>query len=193
MRVIAGTARRLLLKTIPGDETRPTTDKIKETLFNMINFDLPGARFLDLYAGSGAIGIEALSRGAVKAVFVENSTKAAACIRDNLEHTHFTQEGELIVADALAALTRLEHTMKEPFDIIFMDPPYDRGLEQSALRYLGSSRHENEDTLFIVEMSGKADIDIFDSLGYEIIKVKEYKSNKHVFMKLTSRGGGICL
>ena len=193
MRVIAGTARRLLLRTIPGDETRPTTDKIKETLFNMINFDLPGARFLDLYAGSGAIGIEALSRGAVKAVFVENSTKAAACIRDNLEHTHFTQEGELIVADAVAALARLERTAGAPFDIIFMDPPYDKGLEQSALRYLSSSALADEDTVFIVEMSIKADIDILGTLGYEIIKVKEYKSNKHVFMKLTSRGGGICL
>ncbi len=187
MRVIAGTARRLLLRTIPGDETRPTTDKIKETLFNMINFDLPGARFLDLYAGSGAIGIEALSRGAVKAVFVENSTKAAACIRDNLEHTHFTQEGELIVADAVAALARLERTAGAPFDIIFMDPPYDKGLEQSALRYLSSSALADEDTVFIVEMSIKADIDILGTLGYEIIKVKEYKSNKHVFLRLAQK------
>ena len=183
MRVIAGSARRLLLKTIPGDETRPTTDKIKETLFNMINFDLPGARFLDLFAGSGAIGIEALSRGAKKAVFVENSTKAAACIRENLEHTHFTQESDLIVADAVSALARMERTAGEPFDIIFMDPPYDKGLEQGVLQYLKNSALADEDTMFIVEMSLKADIDIFEQLGYVIVKVKEYKSNKHVFLK----------
>ena len=81
MRVIAGSARRLLLKTIEGMETRPTTDRIKETLFNMLQNDLYGCTFLDLFAGSGGIGIEALSRGAKHAVFVEKNPKAAACIR----------------------------------------------------------------------------------------------------------------
>lgn len=80
MRVIAGTAKRLPLKTVPGDGTRPTTDRIKETLFNMIQHELYETRFLDLFAGSGGIGIEALSRGASKAVFVENNRKAAKCI-----------------------------------------------------------------------------------------------------------------
>ena len=84
MRVIAGTARSLPLKTIDGPETRPTTDRIKETLFNMLQMDVPGCRFLDLYAGSGAIGIEALSRGARQSVFVEHNPKAAQCIRENL-------------------------------------------------------------------------------------------------------------
>ena len=80
MRVIAGTARRLQLKTIEGLETRPTTDRIKETLFNMLSFEIEGSRFLDLFSGSGGIGIEALSRGAREAVFVEQNRKAAACI-----------------------------------------------------------------------------------------------------------------
>jgi len=87
MRVIAGSARRLLLKTVEGMETRPTTDRIKETLFNIIQKDLYGCVFLDLFAGSGAIGIEALSRGAKKAVFIDNGSRQISCIRDNLRTT----------------------------------------------------------------------------------------------------------
>ena len=87
MRVIAGTARRLQLKTIEGDGTRPTTDRIKETLFNMLQYDLAECRFLDLFSGSGAIGIEALSRGAKRAWFVENNPAAVKCIKENLQFT----------------------------------------------------------------------------------------------------------
>ena len=84
MRVIAGTARRLNLKTVPGMETRPTTDRIKETLFNILQPEMTDCRFLDLFSGSGGIGIEALSRGAAYAVFAEKNPKACSCIRDNL-------------------------------------------------------------------------------------------------------------
>ena len=87
MRVIAGKARRIQLKTVPGMETRPTTDRIKETLFNVLQTELYSARFLDLFSGSGAIGIEALSRGCEMAVFVENNRNAAECIRENLKAT----------------------------------------------------------------------------------------------------------
>ena len=93
MRVIAGSARRLLLKTIEGLDTRPTTDRIKETLFNMLQPQIPGCFFLDLFSGSGAIGIEALSRGARKAVFIENNPKAVECIRENLSCTHLEEGG----------------------------------------------------------------------------------------------------
>ena len=91
MRIIAGTARSLPLKTIEGLETRPTTDKIKETLFNMLQNDVPGCYFLDLFAGSGQIGLEAISRGALYAVFIENNRKAAKCIEDNIAFTKFTK------------------------------------------------------------------------------------------------------
>ena len=80
MRVIAGSARRLPLKTVPGMDTRPTTDRVKETLFNILNPELPGCRFLDLFAGTGQMGLEAVSRGAKAAVFVENNKKAASCV-----------------------------------------------------------------------------------------------------------------
>ena len=97
MRVIAGKARRLNLKTIPGTDTRPTTDRIKETLFNILQPELLECRFLDLFAGSGGIGIEALSRGASYAVFVEKNPKAAACIRENLAFTKLAEDGIIIV------------------------------------------------------------------------------------------------
>ena len=106
MRVIAGSARSLPLKTPAGLETRPTTDRIKETLFNMIQSGLYGCRFLDLYSGSGAIGIEALSRGAQKAVFVEQQKKALSCIRENLAFTHL--DGVVMGSSVEAALPRLE-------------------------------------------------------------------------------------
>lgn len=96
MRVIAGSARRLLLKTIEGMDTRPTTDRIKETLFNMLNTQIPGCTFLDLFSGSGAIGIEALSRGAKQAFFVESNPEAVSCIRENLSRTHL-EEGALVL------------------------------------------------------------------------------------------------
>ena len=96
MRVIAGKCRSLPLKTVPGRQTRPTTDRIKETLFNMLQPYLPDARFLDLFAGSGAIGIEALSRGAERAWFVEQNKAAADCIRQNLKFTKLEQQAVLL-------------------------------------------------------------------------------------------------
>ena len=108
MRVIAGTARRLPLVTPKGMETRPTTDRIKETLFNILQNDLPGCHFLDLFAGSGAIGIEALSRGAAKAVFVDNSKEALSCIRQNLEKTHLADRAIVIGQDCAGAIHALD-------------------------------------------------------------------------------------
>ena len=119
MRIIAGTARSLPLKTIEGLETRPTTDKIKETLFNMLQNDVPGCYFLDLFAGSGQIGLEAISRGALYAVFIENNRKAAKCIEDNIAFTKFTKESRLLTTDVISGISSLEG--KYTFDIIFMD------------------------------------------------------------------------
>ena len=108
MRIIAGKARRLPLKTVPGLDTRPTSDRIKETLFNILQADIPDCRFLDLFSGSGAIAIEALSRGAAYAVLVEQSREAAECMRENLNFTKTADRAELIKSDALTALRRME-------------------------------------------------------------------------------------
>ena len=182
MRVIAGTARRLQLKTIPGDDTRPTTDRIKETLFNMIQFDIPGCRFLDLFGGSGGIAIEALSRGAGKAVIVERNPKAVNVIRDNLLHTHLEAQAEVIAGDAFSALQRLQRNEEKAFDIIFLDPPYGQGLEDRALDMLRGSALADERTLFIIELKIDADIARFEKMGYKILKVKQYKTNQHIFL-----------
>ena len=99
MRVIAGTARRLPLKTIAGKDTRPTTDRIKETLFNILQNDIYGVRFLDVFAGSGGIGIEALSRGAAYAAFIEQNRAAVDCIRDNLRFTHLDGQASVMQSD----------------------------------------------------------------------------------------------
>lgn len=181
MRVIAGSARRIQLKTIEGLGTRPTTDRIKETLFNMIQNRLMGTSFLDLFSGSGAIGIEALSRGAAKAVFLENNPKAAECIRQNLKATHLEEKAEVLVCDVLAGLKRLEDRGCH-FDTVFMDPPYHMAWEQKILDYFKDSRMIDEDTLIITEAALETDFSYVADMGYVIEKNKEYKTNKHVFL-----------
>lgn len=181
MRVIAGKARRLNLKTVPGDHTRPTTDRIKETLFNILQPDLPGCRFLDLFAGSGGIGIEALSRGARSAVFVDNHPKAAACIRDNLSTTRLADQAQVLMCDAAGALARLSG--RGAFDIIFMDPPYRMDLEKKMLTLLAGSDLVDEDTMIIVEAALDTPFDYLDELGYELTRRKEYKTNAHMFIR----------
>ena len=164
MRIIAGTARSLPLKTIEGLETRPTTDKIKETLFNMLQNDVPGCYFLDLFAGSGQIGLEAISRGALYAVFIENNRKAAKCIEDNIAFTKFTKESRLLTTDVISGISSLEG--KYTFDIIFMDPPYRQGLEEDVLRFLSKSSVLKPDTMIIVEASLDTDFSYLDELGF---------------------------
>ena len=189
MRVIAGKCRSLPLKTVPGRQTRPTTDRIKETLFNMLQPYLPDARFLDLFAGSGAIGIEALSRGAERAWFVEQNKAAADCIRQNLKFTKLEQQAVLLPMEAHAALQSLQG--QEPFDCIFMDPPYDKGLEKDVLYAFRDASFIGEDTLIIVEASLNTDFDWAEDAGYEILKKKIYKTNVHVFLTPKSKHEGV--
>ena len=180
MRVIAGSARRLPLKTVEGMDTRPTTDRIKETLFNMIQNDIYGCTFLDLFGGSGAIGIEALSRGAEEAVFVEKNPKAAACIRDNLKTTHLGDRACVMNCDVFEALGRLEG--RSAFRFIFMDPPYNQQLEEKVLRVLADSSLLDEDTVVIVEASKETEADYLSGLGLVLRREKVYKTNKHLFI-----------
>ena len=181
MRVIAGSARSLRLKTLDGLDTRPTIDRIKETLFNIIGASIYDSVFLDLFGGSGGIGIEALSRGAKEAVFVENNPRAMACIRDNLKFTRLESKAVTLTADYMDALRRLEGD--KIFDFIFMDPPYDRGLEREALRFLSDSSQVYEDTVIIVEASRNTDFSYADDLGFTVFREKIYKTNKHVFLE----------
>ena len=181
MRVIAGSAKRLQLKTIDGMDTRPTTDRIKETLFNMISAYIADSNFLDLFSGSGAIGIEALSRGAACAVFVEQSKKAMECIKENLKYTKLSDRAKTYETDVLNALSRMEGNII--FEYIFMDPPYNQLLEKRVLEYLSSSTLLSGDGIIIVEASLETDFSYVEELGFVIMKEKEYKTNKHVFLE----------
>ena len=164
MRIIAGKGRSLPLKTIEGIDTRPTTDRIKETLFNMLQYEIADCRFLDLFAGSGQIGLEAVSRGAKEAVFVESGKKAAACIQDNINFTQFNDQCRLMQMDVMAAIRSLEG--KGTFQIIFMDPPYNQELEKDVLMLLSKSTLVDEDTVIIVEASLKTGFEYLEELGF---------------------------
>lgn len=177
MRVIAGTCRSLPLVTPEGDETRPTTDRIKETLFNMLQADVPNAVFYDFFSGSGGIGIEALSRGAKHAYFIDNNKNAIACLKQNLQFTKLSDQATVHFRDALGAIPFLQ----EKADIIFMDPPYALSIESAIMQMLKNSTILKEDTLLIIEAEKDRDFSEIEQLGYEIIKEKIYKTNKHVF------------
>ena len=161
---------------------RPTQDRIKETLFNILNPYLADCRFLDLFSGSGAIGIEALSRGAKDVILVEQNADSLACIKENLKSTKLTEEARVLAMDVFRAIPQLEAEGK-PFDIIFMDPPYDNDLEKRVLECLGNSCLVNEDTLIVVEASSQTDFSYLESFGFEMFREKNYKNNKHVFIQ----------
>lgn len=181
MRIIAGKGRSLPLKTIEGMDTRPTTDRIKETLFNMLQSFLADCEFLDLFAGSGQIGLEAVSRGASRAVFVENGKRAAECIRDNISFTKFDDQCTLMNMDVMSALHQLEG--KAHFDVIFMDPPYGKQLEKEVLTYLSRSKMIDDGSLIVVEASLDTEFDYLEELGFFVDKLKVYKTNEHAFIR----------
>ena len=181
MRVIAGKAKRLQLKTLPGLDTRPTTDRIKETLFNMIQSEIYDVNFLDLFAGSGGIGIEALSRGAKYAVFVDSNRKAVDIIKDNLNNTHLSEQSEVLNMTAEAALKRLSG--KYLFDVVFMDPPYNKGLEIAILNNQNFYDILSDNALIIIEASLETVINPDIIPGFRLNKEKIYKTNKHIFLE----------
>lgn len=171
--------------TPSGNDTRPTTDKIKETLFNILQFELQGAVFLDIFAGSGAIGIEALSRGADRAVFVDSGREAINCITANVRKCRFTDHCDIVNADAKNTgvyVPRL-HLQEDEKLIIFMDPPYEKDLELPVLKNLSESGIIREDTLIIVEEALRYELKLPAELGLKISKTKEYKNQKHMFIR----------
>ena len=152
-------------------EAKGALDRFKETLFNMIQPFIADSRFLDLFAGSGGIGIEALSRGASCCVFVEQQRKAAECIRENLAFTRLKDSATLLVTDAVSAVRKLNG--EEAFSWIFMDPPYGKGLEFQVLEALQGTTLVDEETRIIIEESLDVTWEQAEALGYEIIKEKK--------------------
>lgn len=179
MRVIAGAAKGHTLQTVDGLQTRPTTDRIKETLFNIIAFDLPECSFLDLCAGSGAIGIEALSRGAAEAVFVEADAACAAVIAANLAHTKLAERARLLQTDVLAALDRLAAEGRS-FDLIYFDPPYAAGLYAPVLEKIAETGLLRADGRLIAEHSAKDALTL--PQGLCLLREKVYKTTILTFL-----------
>lgn len=172
MRVIAGEARGHKLETLKGNATRPTMDKVKGAIFNMIAPNICDSCVLDLFAGSGALGIEALSRGAQRAVFVDKSRDSIGIIKKNLEHTKLKEKSLVINSDALEAVLRLKDSELK-FDIIFIDPPYNKKIAQKALIFLESNGILKDKGIIIVEHS--KDEDLPDYVGkFKKQKFRQY-------------------
>ena len=181
MRVIAGECRSIPLKTPAGDDiTRPTQDIIKETLFNMIQGDVPGSVMIDLFAGSGQIGIEALSRGATKAYFIDNGREPIKCITDNVTKCKLQDRSVILKQDAVAGL---QSVFEKHIDIVFMDAPYLKGYEKNVLKQLAVMRYVDKDTIIIIEADKKDDFSYTEEVGFEITRRKEYKGNMHLFLR----------
>jgi 16S rRNA (guanine966-N2)-methyltransferase len=155
MRVIAGTYRSRILKSLKGLALRPTSDRLRETLFNVLGPAVSGSRFLDLFAGTGAVGIEAISRGASEVVFIENHAPAAALIRKNLDLLGVRAGATVLGVDALRGLEMLAASRKggdSPFDFVFLDPPYAAKEEYTrVLRFLGSAPFLTPGSIVIAE------------------------------------------
>lgn len=150
MRVIGGKYRGRRLRTVEGLDVRPTSDRLRETLFNILAPRIEGSRFLDICAGSGAVGIEALSRGASEVIFIERSRRACSVIRANLEAVGAGREAVIVSRDAEPALTQFAGDFRE-FDIAFLDPPYASEVYGRVMSLLGRGELLSEDAIVIVE------------------------------------------
>lgn len=147
MRVISGTAGGRRLKELQGMDTRPTTDKVKESLFNIIQFEIEGRKVLDLFGGTGQLGIEALSRGAEHCTFVEQRRDAIALIRENVKYCDLQNQARIVQGESLSFLT----TCREKFDVIFLDPPYQTDLLDRSLELITKFDILNEHGIIICE------------------------------------------
>ena len=171
MRVITGKARGVQLKTPEGMLTRPTADRVKEALFSIINFDLPGASVLDLFGGTGQLGIEALSRGANSAVFVDQREDACKIIRENLRRTKLESQGKVVRSDYLDFLRR----NREKFDIILLDPPYAEVFLENALKCITEIDILKSDGIIVAERPLEKELP-FEFEGFT--RSKDYKYGK---------------
>lgn len=158
MRIISGKAKGQRLKVPKGQALRPTAARVKEALFDILPHDLSGWKVLDLFAGTGNLSLEALSRGAAEVVLVDGSRNAVQTIRDNLRRLGFTEKASVWAAPVLKSLRALARRGRK-FNLVFLDPPYEKGIVKSAMRTLGEIDLVEEDGVVIVEHSVREEID----------------------------------
>ncbi|RCW62008.1 16S rRNA (guanine(966)-N(2))-methyltransferase RsmD [Halanaerobium sp. ST460_2HS_T2] len=178
MRIIAGKAGGLKLKSLKGKDVRPTLDRVKESMFNIIAFYLPGAEILDLFSGFGSLGIEALSRGAGRADFVEINKSHLNIIKDNLKKARLFDEAELFKQDAYLYLKNCS----TKYDLIFMDPPYEKNMTSEAIKLILDNKLLKENGLIISEKSAAEEVEEFNELS--IFKNKRYGNSLLTIYKL---------
>ena len=176
MRVISGKSRGTSLYSLEGNHTRPTTDRVKESMFSIINFNIPDSIVLDLFSGSGALGIEAISRGAKKCYFVESSKQAADIVKKNIEKTNSGENAVLKIMDFKSFLTSVD----EKFDVILLDPPYNKKMCDEAMEIIYERRLLNDGGVIMCETEYN------EVITTQFTKKKEYKYGKtmlSVFVK----------
>lgn len=171
LRVIAGTARGQNLSAVPGDSTRPITDRVKESLFNIISVDIQDAVFLDLFAGTGAVGIEALSRGAAWVRFVDRHHLAVQTVRKNLQRTKLTDRAEVLQMDAFAVL---EQASERRFDYVYIAPPQYKGIWKMALHKVDARPDLLNEFAWVI-----AQIDPVEDEGVELINLEEFDRRRY--------------
>jgi 16S rRNA (guanine(966)-N(2))-methyltransferase RsmD len=171
MRIISGEFRGRRLDTLPGLNTRPTSEKAKEALFSIIQFEIEGRKVLDLFAGSGQLGLEALSRGARECVFVEADRAAAAIVKANIERCEAGDRAKLLNADFRSALRR----SNDPYDIIFIDPPYESAYREEALGLIDKFDILSETGIIIIESDKRSDMP--ETVG-KLIRGRQYLYGK---------------
>ena len=170
MRIISGSSRGIKLNTIEGVDTRPTTDRIKENIFNLINFEIADSVVIDLFSGSGALGLECSSRGAKDVTLVDNSRKCEKIIKENIKNTNLSSNTKFVLSDAGSFLRRLGESS---VDIIMMDPPYLKGFINPLIEEIVNLNILNEDGLIVIEHDFKDEIN-YDEGHLEIHKFKKY-------------------
>jgi len=184
LRVISGKCKGKKLFTFKGLSLRPTSDRVKESIFDILQKFPPGEKVLDLFAGTGALGIEALSRGARRAVFVEENARSGAALRKNIEACRLSGQAELVSKEVQAGLKALEER-GDSFDLIFLDPPYGKGLAYRTLQALSRSSLIALDTLIVAEHSPDEDLTSVPSL--ERIDWRKYGGTEVSFFRLKEK------
>lgn len=186
MRVISGERRGIALKAVPGRNTRPTTDKVKESMFNMLGQYFNGGLCLDLFAGSGGLGIEALSRGMGKVIFIDRDGQALSTIRENLRLTRYEEQSEVFRNDYKQAMRALKKRDLQ-FDLVFLDPPYKDGIIEQIVSYLDTNAMMKPDGMIVTEHHKntplQSEIGSFHQIKYEnygICSVQIYKKTENV-------------